>query len=274
VSRAAPGAARSTKLSVPSAALAFSTAAVASLLTGCGGGAPLLHPVHPLQPGEVMVGAGLSGQLALKPLPQVSAATAPNQAELQDLAVAPGVAPWVAGRVGIPGSNEGGLTYTGHALRLDIRHAFLIGQNAALSVGLGGSAIIARRPGDGDADGVYGGGADLPVLIGFHTSSNIFACWFGPRGGFDILEGGVQLDENSLPLQVSARHYYGALVAGIRVGFRHVHLALEIDAAYHHADGTFQASTVPGMPVTPAAPTSSDVQQFSVTPAGSLEVTF
>ncbi len=220
------------------------------------------------------MGAGLSGQLALKPLSQATAATAPLQGELQDLAVAPGVAPWVAARMGIPGSNEGGLTYSGHAVRLDIRHAFLIGQNAAVSVGLGGSAIIARRPGDGDADGVYGGGGDLPVLIGFRTSSNIFSCWFGPRGGFDILEGGIQLDENSAPLQLSARHYYAGLVAGMRVGFRHVHLALEIDAAYHHADGTFQASPVAGTPGTPAPPSSSDVQQFSVTPAGALEVTF
>jgi hypothetical protein len=243
--------------------------AIAVLLAGCGGGAPLLHPAHVLAPGQVMAGAGLSGQLAL--VPSSTAATSPNQGSLQDLAVAPGVAPWVSGRAGIPGSNEGGLTYSGHALRVDARHAFELNRAVAISLGVGATAVLARRPGDSDASGVYGGGADVPLLIGVRSSSDIYAFWFGPRGGFDILSGGLQLGQSSPVLDVSARHFYGGLVAGLRVGFRHVHVAIELDAAYHRVDGSFRPSAAS---TTPTMSTSASLQQISLTPAGALEVTF
>jgi hypothetical protein len=223
---------------------------------------------------ETMVGAGLSGQLALQRLPAVPAAVAANQSSLQDLAIAPGVAPWVSGRMGIVGSNEGGLTYSGHALRIDLRHAFTLGKGAALSVGLGGTAVIARRPGEDNANGVYGGGGDLPVLIGLRSTGDVYAFWFGPRAGFELLGGGVQLDQNSPVLEVAGRHFYGGLTAGMRVGFRHVHLALEINAAYNRADGTFQTAPVAGTATMAGTPTSTSVQQISLTPAGALEITF
>src|SRR5262249_14255801 len=134
-------------------------------LAGCGGGVPLLHPAHVLPPGEVRVGAGLSGQVALMPLPTTTG-TAANNAKLQQLTAAPGVAPWVGGRIGIQGDNEGGLTYSGRSLRLDGRHAFSLGA-PTLSVGLGLSAISAQRPGEGkDGSSVFGGGFDVPILFG------------------------------------------------------------------------------------------------------------
>jgi len=230
-----------------------------------------------------MVGAGLSGQIALMHLPTLSSgAASPNQGSLQNLAVAPGVAPWVSGRAGIPGSNEGGLTYSGHALRLDFRHAFNITPAMAVSVGLGGTAIIARGPADAnasavpDASAVYGGGGDVPILIGWRSASDLYSIWFGPRGGFDILGGSVPADMTTMTTldSVSARHFYGGLVAGMRVGFRHVHLAVELDAAYHHVDGTFQPVPAAGMTGATPPTTSTNVQQFSLTPAAALEVTF
>jgi hypothetical protein len=222
-----------------------------------------------MPPGETMVGAGMSGQLAMEPLHFTPTPPGvPDPSTLQALAVGPGVAPWVSGRMGLPGSNEAGLTYTGHVLRVDARHAFAIGK-AALSIGLGANAILALRPGDSNANGVYGGGADVPILIGVHSSSDLYAFWFGPRGGFDLLAGGLELGDATTTSDVHARHFYGGLVAGVRVGFRHVHLALELDAAYHHVDGTFQPT------LTPAAPsTSATLQQISLAPAGALEVTF
>jgi hypothetical protein len=235
----------------------------------------MLHPAHVLPPGEAMVGAGLSGQLALRPLPAVAASVAQDQSSLEDLAIAPGVAPWVSGRVGIPYDNEGGLTYSGHALRLDLRHAFMFGKGAALSIGLGGTAVLARRPGEDDANGVYGGGGDLPILIGLRSTGDIYAFWFGPRVGFDILQGGIQQDPTSSALEVSGKHFYAGLTAGMRVGFRHIHLALEINAAYNYANGTFQVAPMAGTSGTPTStPTSTSVQQISLTPAGALEVTF
>jgi hypothetical protein len=245
---------------------AFAFIAFAPALAGCAGGAPLLHPAHVLPEGAMSLGAGLSGQVALKPsIP--TAATAADQGSLQNLGVSPGVAPWISGRLGFAGSNEAGLTYSGREVRLDGRHAFSLGK-PTLSVGLGVSAILAHPPGSGnDPTGVYGAGFDVPVLIGVHSVSDIYAFWFGPRAGFEYLAGGVLLEEGGTPLDVHARHFYGSLVAGFRVGFRHVHVALELDASYHRADGSFA-------PTGTGTTTSASVQQITLTPAGALEVNF
>lgn len=247
-------------------------------LAGCGGGAPLLHPAHVLPPGHASFGGGVSGQIALRPLaaPQAPQASGPNQpSELHDLAVAPGVAPWGAGRIGFAGDNEAGITYAGHTLRVDARHAFSIGKNAAISVGLGADAVLRRSGtiGDGaDASSVYGGGADIPVIIGVRSASDLYSLWFGPRLGFDIMSGRLQWGDPTMPTlyDVLAKHFYGGLTAGVRVGFRHIHLAIELDGTYHHADGSF---TTAGQ-TTPKQVTSTNVQQISLTPSGALIITF
>src|SRR6202044_1715910 len=96
-------------------------------------------------------------------------------------------------------------------------------------------------PGSGsDPSGVYGGGLDVPVLLGVHSANDLYAFWFGPRAGFEYLAGGLQLADQTSPYDVHARHFYGSLVGGFRVGFRHVHVAIELDATYHRADGDFE----------------------------------
>jgi len=175
-------------------------------VAGCAGGAPLLHPAHVLPEGTMSVGAGLSGQVALKPIAP-AATNAEEQGSLQNLGVSPGVAPWISGRLGLPGENEAGLTYSGRTIRADGRHAFSLGK-PTLSVGLGVSAIAAHPPGSGsDPSGVYGGGLDIPVLLGVHSASDLYAFWFGPRAGFEYLAGGIQLADASAPIEVHAEHF-------------------------------------------------------------------
>lgn len=261
--------------------LRFAFPSAALVLAGCGGGAPLLHPAHVLPPGEVMVGGGVSGQLALRPIKATpapspgAASSSQDQLTLQDVALAPGVAPWGAGRVGLPGSNEGGLTYAGRTFRIDARHAFALGPRTALSVGLGASVMADSGLGH-QSSGVYGGGADIPVLIGFRSTGDLYAFWFGPRGGFDVISAhDVTMESTSTPVlyDITGKHFYAGLTAGARVGFRHVHLAVELNAAYHAADGTLRTSPTLAMPAQ-GAPASTNVQQLSLTPAGALEVTF
>lgn len=250
----------------PRALLPCGGLAAASVLAGCAGGAPLLHPAQVLPAGAMSVGAGLSGQVALKPI-SPAPTNVEEQGSLQSLGVSPGVAPWVSGRLGFAGSNEAGITYSGRDVRVDGRHAFSLGK-PTLSIGLGVSALIPHAPGSGsDPSGVYGGGFDVPVLIGVQSASDIYAFWFGPRGGFEYLAGGIQLADQTVPLDVHATHEYASLVAGFRVGFRHVHVAVELDATYHHADGDF-------VPSGSMATTSVSVQQLTLTPAGALEVNF
>ncbi|WP_437688283.1 hypothetical protein [Sorangium sp. So ce176] len=246
---------------------------LASACAGCHGGGPLLHPAHALRPGTVSFGGGLSGEMVV-----AGATTAPPDAspggpaaaegaarrKLSEIAVAPGVAPWASARVGIEGDNEAGLTYTGRALRLDGRHAFPIGE-AALSVGLGAAALFAGGPGSEGSD-VLGAGIDVPVLLGFRSDADLYALWFGPRLGLDLLGGQVRLPAAGAaapgPLvDASGQHLRVGFVLGVRGGFRHVHVAVEATATYHHAEGE-----IAGVPVA--------IDQGTVVPGGGLTVTF
>ncbi|KYF54512.1 hypothetical protein BE08_28435 [Sorangium cellulosum] len=247
---------------------------VAIACAGCHGGGPLLHPAHVLRPGTVSLGGGVSGEMLIAgavPDAHASAGGGPATTEdaarrkLSEIAVAPGVAPWVSGRVGIEGDNEAGLTYTGRALRLDGRHAFSLGEATALSVGLGASALFAGGPGSEGSD-VHGAGFDVPVLLGFRSDADLYALWFGPRLGLELLGGEVRLPAAGAatpgPLvDASGQHLRVGLVLGVRGGFRHVHVALEATATYHHAAGE-----IAGAPVS--------IDQGTIVPGGGLTVTF
>jgi hypothetical protein len=249
----------------PPPAGAFALVGAALSLLGCGAGAPLLHSAHVLHAGDVTAGAGLSGELALSQL-SVSAGSDPRGAgRMAQLAAAPGIAPWVSGRFGITGSNEAGLTYTGRNLRVDVRHAFALG-TAALSVGVGGSMIAAERPGQDIAgSSIFGGGVDVPVLFGAHSKNDLYAFWVGPRAGFEALSGEVAMSQgqtDALVLSaVSARHFFGGFVVGVRGGFRHVHVAIEVDGAYHRADGSIRGA-------------STGVGLFALAPSAALLMSF
>ncbi|MGK3984653.1 hypothetical protein WME99_16530 [Sorangium sp. So ce136] len=254
---------------------------LASACAGCHGGGPLLHPAHVLRPGYVSVGAGLSGEMIIAGPPALASPDAGASAggpaasesaarlKLSEIAVAPGVAPWASARVGIEGENEAGLTYTGRAVRLDGRHAFPLGE-AALSIGLGASALFSGGPGAAaEGSDVHGAGIDVPVLLGFRSDADLYAVWFGPRLGFELLGGEVRLPASGTataatrsPLvDASGQHLHVGFVLGVRGGFRHVHVAVEATATYHHADGE-----IAGAPVA--------IGQGTIAPGGGVTVTF
>ena len=234
---------------------------------GCAGSTPLLHPAHTLQPGRVMMGAGVAGHLgALEAADIVGEDT--SEGVLEDFAVAPGVAPWAAGRIGIDGDNEAGVTYAGRSFRVDFRHAFKL-EPLHLSLGLGGSALIPRRRGgDADLGSAYGGGFDVPVLLGWVSDAELYSVWFGPRGGFEYLVGDVLESElrttgrGDTFVPFEARHGFVGGLLGAKIGFRNFHVALEVDVAYHLADGTFGE-----------VPTDVSLGQLTISPAGALLLT-
>lgn len=238
-----------------------------SSLTGCGGGVPLLHGAHVLRPGDTAFGAGATARVAV--LDPVEPA-APAARILEDLGFGAGVAPVVTGRVGIEGENEAGLTYAGRTLRLDGRHAFDLGNDWAMSLGVGGSALLPRRDAQGrdDAATAYGPGVDVPLLFGTHAGGGIYTIWLGPRLGYEHLRGTVDAELLDDPgaggresLDLEGNHFWAGGLVGIRVGFRRVHVALEVDAAWHH--GTGSIGTLRG-----------SFDQVSVAPAGALMLTF
>ncbi|WP_235880140.1 hypothetical protein [Polyangium aurulentum] len=226
---------------------------------------PLLHPAHVLSPGAVSVGAGLSGQPVLLALPHASE-TAEGKAEalLQERTVAPALAPWASARIGIAGSNEAGLSYSGRAVRLDGRHAFKLSKAISLSAGLGGELLLIGRPraGEGSPSSVLGGGFDVPVLVGWTSTGGLYSAWIGPRAGLSWIGGEIPaVSEAEEGVDVGGQHLRVGLVAGLRAGFRHVHVALELGGDWHHVNGTLGGASVA-------------FDQLSLTPAGAIVLTF
>jgi len=184
-------------------------------------------------------------------------------------AMAPAVAPWASGRVGFDNQMEAGLAYTGRSVRVDGRHAFEW-ERVALSVGLGGSVVLAGATEDRAAQSTYvkleqqrGCGLDLPVLVGWQDRTGIVTLWTGPRGGFEKLAADVAFPtENPAKSgDLSATRWYVGPTAGFAVGFRHVHAAAEMSAYYQTVHGTALGAAV-------------SVRGVTLVPAAALKVTF
>lgn len=249
--------------------------ALSLMLTACSGGAPLLHPAHPLAQERVSTGAGVSTQLVTgdaKAEIQAARDAMSNGAIESDTErdrfvtgalahslLAPGLAPWVGARAGLGYSTEAGVTYTARSVRLDGRWV-LAEESFAASFGLGGSGVLARPgsdpPGEvrGDRDeqvpgldtgGVSGVGFDLPLLLGFRSKSGVLQIWLGARGGYERLGGTVVLRIDTDPQKedeapFDAERWFALGVVGLGVSLHPVTLALELDGGYQRGKGSIR----------------------------------
>jgi hypothetical protein len=191
----------------------------------------------------------------------------PNYAKgaLVAASVAPGLAPFVGARVGVGNQFEGGLVYTGRAVRADMRRSFEDG-DWSLSVGLGGSAALYGRQQGSDLPNVdlgalHGYGVDLPVLIGWQSLGGLYSVWFGPRGGVEHVVVETLTSEpkpvtiGTSPVHLDATRWYAGGVVGVATGFNHVHVALEAQVSYQSAVGTYNENhvSISGVTITPAS---------------------
>lgn len=234
-----------------------------------------MHGAHALDRGTMTAGAGLSGTFdnggassAMREARQVTAQGNPDgrvasaRGDAVVAAFAPSIAPWIGARVGLPSSNEAGLTYTGRAVRLDFRHAFEDGQ-LAISIGAGATALLSGHSQDGATAGtaIHLGlgsmGADVPVIFGWQSDAGIVTLWAGPRAGFERLTGDATIGANDSPPSgnLDLLHWYAGGVAGLRLGFRHLHGVLELDTCYQTVDGSVAGIDVhvSGVTLAPAA---------------------
>ncbi len=226
-------------------------------LAGCGGAMPLGHPAHTLPSGRTTIAAGVAGRV----MGDSSASSAdPSAARLQQIAIAPDVSPWVAARAGLGNDFEAGVSATTRAIRIDGRRAF-VWDRVALSIGIGASALMAVRPTGANANGVYGGGFDVPILIGWRSSADLYAAWIGPRVGGELFSGQLDPSTTPQPTPASGRHLHVGGTAGLRAGLRRFYGIVEAQIAYHTAVGTLGESSL-------------TLEGWSVTPAGSLVVSF
>ena len=221
---------------------------LAGVLPGCGGGLPLLHPARTLESGDVRALAGFSSSVAVGGLASAIRNAAnegaahqgpPNpgnaayaEGALVAASIAPGLAPIVGARVGLGSQAEGGLVYTGRAVRADLRRSFDVSSTWALSVGAGGSAALYGRAQTDALPGVdlgrlHGWGADVPILIGYQSDGDLYMFWAGARAGWEH----VNIDD--------VTRFWGGGLLGAAVGFRHVHVAMELDASYASITGDY-----------------------------------
>lgn len=273
--------------------------ALAALLlaSGCGGGAPLLHPVHALPAGTVTMGAGTSDNFVLGDahtaidrarvaIAGQGAVASPQaqrdfaQGAVAEVMTAPGLAPWVGGRAGF-GAGDAGLTYTGRSVRVDGR-GVTGNEHVAFSAGAGASAIL-QRPGShsptggggGDAipgldtTDVSGWGLDVPLLVGWRSDASLIQVWAGLRAGYEHASGTVIVAIDPDPslqqeLALSGHRLYGGGLVGFAVGVSPLWVAVELDAAYQSVDGS--------LGVGPAGQTK--LQGLSMAPAGALLAEF
>lgn len=254
--------------------------ALLALLSGCGGGLPLLHPARTLAQGDVRAEAGFSGNIAVGDLSnavvQAQSEQTPNQAPPTDAtytkgalvlaSVAPGLAPIAGARVGMGWQSEGGIAYTGRAIRIDVRRSFVLGNHWDLSLGAGGSSVLYGHQSGGVLNDVslgqiHGWGADVPLLVGYQSDSDLFMLWMGVRGGWEQVDiSDVSTEPKAVtlgipPASLSATRFWGGGLLGFAVGFRHVHVAFELDAAYATISGSFNGTsgvTVAGVTLAPA----------------------
>ena len=85
--------------------------------------------------------------------------------------------------------------------------------------------------------------------------------WLGARGGWQHVDvdnltsepGSAQL--GAPPISLSATQFWGGGVLGAAVGFRHVHVAMELDASYASVSGDYNETHahVAGVSLAPAA---------------------
>jgi hypothetical protein len=231
------------------------------LLAGCGGGFPLLHPVQTLGPGEVRASAGFSANVATAPLADAlrdaTKEAATSQGSVSSLgrdqtylkgalvaaSVGPGLAPFASARVGLGNHWEGGLAYTGRAVRADMRRSVDLSPQWAFSFGAAGSAVLyGRQAGDAlpgfDLTQLHGWGADMPVMIGYSSDGDLYMVWLGARGGWEHVDvGPVRSVPNAAmlgapPISLSATRFWGGGLVGVAAGFRHIHVAMELDVSY------------------------------------------
>ena len=247
----------------------------------CGGGLPLLHPARVLPQGEVQAAGGFSGTIATGSMGSAirgaadeaaaSAGSVPTdttfaRGALVAASVAPGLAPYVGARVGIGFESEGGLAYTGRAARVDVRHAFTLSDRWTLSVGVGGSGALYDHTSGQVLPNVAlndltGWGADVPVLLGYSSEGDLYSLWFGPRAGWEHVTIQLATSEpgstplGAPPIPLAATRFWGGAVLGAAVGFRHVHVAVELDASYANVTGSYGGTSaqVAGVTLAPAS---------------------
>jgi hypothetical protein len=147
-------------------------------------------------------------------------------------------------------------------VRIDMRRSF-DKDDVSFSAGVGVSgAFYGRAHGTQlptvDLSQLHGYGADVPLLVGWRSPGGLYQAWGGARAGLehDTIEFLTSEPQTGNQLYgLSATRYWAGGVAGFAIGFRHVHVAVELDVAYQSAVGTYNDThaSIAGVSICPAS---------------------
>jgi hypothetical protein len=104
---------------------------------------------------------------------------------------------------------------------------------------------------------VHGWGADVPLLVGYTSEAGVYSLWIGARGGWEHIDSGDVSDPGAAigPIGITATRAWGGGLVGLAAGFRHVHVAVELDVCYSSVTGEYSAvhAEVAGWTLAPGA---------------------
>lgn len=167
-----------------------------------------------------------------------------------------GVAPAGAFRYGVLDHTDVGVTVAGPLVRLDVRQELVLEEVPAKISLLGGiGPYVGFLGGDVDGEGGTRVGVDLPLLLGIDGLS-VVQLWIGARVGVEHVFGHLDGGAGGAPAlsALSATGFRIGGVFGLALGFRHLHVMVELTGGWETWSGDLGASplSVSGVVLTPA----------------------
>jgi len=209
---------------------AFTLEACAAAIPALGGGS-----TTPTRRGDVLVGG--AARVPFGKLREPTSVPTGESRYRRD-AQASGVVPVVAARYGLDHHLDLGLLVAGTTVRAELRREHVLVEDSTRPSFVYGVAPYV---------GVVDGGGSEAVDIG-----GLYEVWLGVRAGAEGVRGRLGLA--GVPEDVRAQKLYGGALFGVGLGFRRLHVLLELTAAYEHWWGSHGATSLErgGFVLTPA----------------------
>lgn len=166
---------------------------------------------------------------------------------------ASGVVPVVAARYGLAHHLDLGIGASGTTVRAELRREHVLLEDSTRPSFVYGVApyvgLVEGRGPDGGRATRFG--LDLPVTYAVELGG-LYEVWLGVRAGAEGVRG--QLGADGVREDVRAQKVYGGALFGVGLGFRRLHVLLELTAAYELWWGSHGATPLDrgGFVLTPA----------------------
>jgi len=202
---------------------AFTLSGCAAALPALGGGS-----TTPARRGDLLLGG--AARVPFGKLREPALAPTGESRYRRD-AQASGVVPVVAARYGLAHHLDLGILVAGTTVRGELRREHVLVEDSTRPSFVYGLAPFVGMVEGGGSEGGRATrfGLDLPVTYAVEIGG-LYEVWLGIRAGAEGVRG--QLGADGVREDVSAQKVYGGALFGVGLGFRRLHVLLELTAAY------------------------------------------